>query len=126
MGHNIGRRAAIRILASSMALPLLAACTPSAPTVTPAQSPTSPVPTPATSSAPNATDVAQPKSGGTLPFRLTVDPSSLDGHLASPAVLDTVWMAYDTLTRYDDKLHPQPMLAESWDLSSNGTQLEVR
>lgn len=118
MNHNIGRRAIIRRLASSIALPLLAACTPSAPTTVPAQPPASAAATP--------TAAAQAKSGGTLRLGLTVDPSSLDGHLASPAVLDTVWMAYDTLTRYDDKLHPQPMLAESWDLSSNGTQLEVR
>ena len=128
MSRHMGRRAAIHLVLSSMALPLLAACTPSVPTMVPAQptAPTSAAPAPAaTSVAATLTAAAQPKSGGTLRLGLTVDPSSLDGHLASPAVLDTVWMAYDTLTRYDDKLHPQPMLAESWDLSSDGTQLKL-
>jgi len=30
----------------------------------------------------------------------------------------TVGNAYEPLTRYDEKLQPQPMLAESWDLST--------
>jgi peptide/nickel transport system substrate-binding protein len=128
---TFGRRAAVRLLLSSMALPLLAACTPGAPSA-PTQPPAPPA-APATSVA-VATPVSaaaaptappQPKSGGILRMGLTVDPSSLDGHLTSPAVFDTVWMAYDTLTRYDDQLKPQPVLAESWDLSTDGTQLKL-
>ena len=31
----------------------------------------------------------------------------------------TVGNAYESLTRYDDKLQPQPLLAESWDLTND-------
>ena len=32
---------------------------------------------------------------------------------------ETVWLIYDRLTSYDLKLQPQPMLAESWDVSDD-------
>ena len=56
-------------------------------------------------------------SGGILRIGNTLDLSKLDGHVISPAIFDTLWIAYDTLTRYDQNLQPQPMLAESWDLT---------
>ena len=64
-------------------------------------------------------------SGGILRIGNTLDLSKLDGHVISPAIFDTLWIAYDTLTRYDQNLQPQPMLAESWDLSADGRQLKL-
>jgi peptide/nickel transport system substrate-binding protein len=34
-------------------------------------------------------------------------------------------MCYDALITYDDKLQPQPRLAESWDLSADGTRIKL-
>jgi ABC-type transport system substrate-binding protein len=35
-------------------------------------------------------------------------------------------LAYERLIQYDEKLQPQPMLAESWDLSSDYKQIKVQ
>ena len=50
-------------------------------------------------------------------FAATADVPNLDGHQRSAALQDTVWTAYDRLIRYDESGKPQPMLAESWDLT---------
>ncbi|MBV8085722.1 MAG: hypothetical protein JO247_13015, partial [Chloroflexi bacterium] len=42
---------------------------------------------------------------------------NLDAHSNSPSAYDTFWVSFDRLTYFNDKLQPQPMLAESWDLS---------
>ena len=34
-------------------------------------------------------------------------------------------MAFDRLTAYDEKLQPQPMLAESWDVSTDFKQIKL-
>ena len=60
-----------------------------------------------------------PKTGGTLRVAIMADPASLDGHLFAAGRFDTTWLIYDRLTEYDLKLKPQPMLAESWDVSSD-------
>jgi peptide/nickel transport system substrate-binding protein len=36
-----------------------------------------------------------------------------------------IFPLYDRLTEYDDKLQPQPRLAESWDISSDGKQIKL-
>ena len=38
---------------------------------------------------------------------------------------ETTWLPYDRLTAYDLNLNPQPMLAESWDLSSDATGIKL-
>jgi peptide/nickel transport system substrate-binding protein len=42
-----------------------------------------------------------------------------------PGINATVGNAYETLTRYGENLTPQPVLAESWDLSSDSTQIKL-
>lgn len=128
---GVTRRSALRFLGAATGLSLLAACSP----IAPANSPT---PASATAAAkPNAagTVVApagaakpaegQPKSGGSLRVAMA-EPSPLDGHTISPNVFDSVWMVYDTLTTYDDKLQPQPMLAESWDASPDFKRIQFK
>jgi peptide/nickel transport system substrate-binding protein len=51
------------------------------------------------------------------------DVARLDGQLYSST--NTTWMAFDRLTAYDSQLKPQPMLAESWELSSDARRLKL-
>jgi peptide/nickel transport system substrate-binding protein len=123
------RRSALRLLVSGAGLGLLVACGPSAPassaTSAPAQAPTSAA-QPATAVGTTTTSAGtQPKAGGSLRFGLSGDLTSLDPHVIVPGGFDTLWQVYDRLTAYDDKLQPQPMLAESWDLSADGKQMKL-
>ena len=77
-------------------------------------------PAPASATAPAAAAAAgQPKAGGKLVAAKLGDVANLDGHYWSPNGGLHVWLAYDTLARYDQNLKPQPQLAESWDVSSD-------
>ena len=51
------------------------------------------------------------------------DVARLDGQLVH--AVDTTWMPFDRLTAYDAELKPQPMLAESWELSSDSKQIKL-
>ncbi len=116
------RREVVRLMGLGTGLSVVTAC---APVRLPASPP---APTPVT------TDVAQPKRGGTLRFAQNVEiaaggaagTSALDGQNISPAPLSAIWLGYDSLVRYDSAFKPQPMLAESWDLSSDYNLLRVR
>ena len=44
--------------------------------------------------------------------------------MRTPGAVDTLWQVFDHLTIYDQKLQPQPMLAESWDLSPDYKQIK--
>ena len=55
---------------------------------------------------------------------LPADLATLDGHTRTPQSLASIWLIYDRLTAYDAKLVPQPMLAESWELSSDFKQVK--
>ncbi|MGP3970661.1 ABC transporter substrate-binding protein [Streptomyces sp. 6N223] len=72
-----------------------------------------------------ASDSATPQRGGTLTIAHHVD--------FTPALLFTQSamnllqrLVFNTLTRYDDNLEPQPELAESWDVSEDGTRVTFR
>ncbi len=82
-------------------------------------------PAAAATSAPaaQATTTLPPKSGGTLRVGEPNDIASLDG-IVRGGYEDT-WLIFDRLVTYDDKLKPQPMLAESWDLSPDYTQIQL-
>jgi peptide/nickel transport system substrate-binding protein len=79
--------------------------------------------TPATTSA--AKQAAAIKPGGTLRLGLPDDLSGLDGHVLSRDHYDSIWNVWDRLTAYNDKLEPQPGLAESWEISSDSTQYKL-
>jgi peptide/nickel transport system substrate-binding protein len=139
---QLTRRSALRLVASSAGLALLAACqpaSPAAPTAAPAApAPTKPAaapaaPTTAPAPAPTAVQVVatptaaaaaapkpaagQPRTGGVLRHAQTADVATLDPYLVTTAGMETSWLVFDRLTAYDSSLKPQPMLAESWDFS---------
>ncbi len=74
---------------------------------------------------PASTAGAQPKRGGTLRSGITGDIATLDGTVTGVNQYETVWLVYDRLTAYDLNLQPQPMLAESWELSPDDKQVKL-
>ncbi|MCA1644656.1 MAG: ABC transporter substrate-binding protein [Chloroflexi bacterium] len=121
----ITRRRALRWLAAGAGMSLLAACGPSAPAA-----PATPLGGGTSTGAPTtaqaaATGSGQPKPGGTLRMGMVGDLTQLEGQLIIPGALDTLWQVYDRLTAYDDKMQPQPMLAESWELTPDGKQITL-
>ena len=74
-------------------------------------------------SAPASASGAQPKRGGSLRVGQIGDAARLDGQLVT--TVDATWMPFDRLTSYDANLKPQPMLAESWEFSSDFKQLKL-
>jgi peptide/nickel transport system substrate-binding protein len=141
---RVTRRGMLRLLAWGAGLGLVAACTPTPPPGgAPTQAPAAAKPTEAAkpaapaaaTSAPAAaakpTEAAKPaapaRTGGTLKIATTADfgARGIDPHSISPTSFDTVWTVYDTLTRYDQDLKPQPVLAESWDVSGDFKQIKL-
>ena len=100
---RLTRREALRALGVGAATAVLASCGP----VSGAPSVSS---TPATTT---------PKSGGTLRVGMAGDLARLNAQRVTPTTLDTIFSCTDALTRYDDKLQPQPVLAESFDVTSD-------
>src|SRR5690242_6955241 len=119
---RLNRRETLRLIGVVAGFALLEACAPTSPS----GGPSAPPPAGGTPASASAVKPAaeQPKRGGTLRVAMA-EPNPLDGHVISPNVFDSVWMAYDTLTAYDDQLKPQPMLAESWDVSSDFKQVKL-
>jgi peptide/nickel transport system substrate-binding protein len=140
MDQPISRRSALSLALAGAGGILLAACgsaspAPSAPTsAAPASSAAAKAAASVTVSAgvppASASPAAQaasgtPKSGGTLRqgyFSSPPDPN-LDPHFKVGN--DAPWFIYERLTAYDANLKPQPVLAESWDLGSNATQIKI-
>ncbi len=75
-------------------------------------------------SQPTASAGAPPRAGGQLRSGQIGDIVTLDPHFLQPSS-ESVWLSYDRLTAYDQNLEPQPMLAESWELSSDAKQLKL-
>jgi peptide/nickel transport system substrate-binding protein len=119
-GRHVTRRAFLTLFGAGTGAVVLSACGAAA---TPSSAPTAPaVAAPATTPAAAA---GQPKVGGKLTAAKLGDVANLDGHYWSPNGGLHVWLAYDTLARYDANLKPQPQLAESWDVSSDLKQITV-
>ncbi|HEY1291920.1 MAG TPA: ABC transporter substrate-binding protein [Chloroflexota bacterium] len=118
MSTQLTRRQALSILACGSGAALLAACTPSVPAAAPTQAaaPAGAPPVAVTTPQPAA---QQPRSGGTLRFAQTANPVSIDGNSIAGGGSETAWLVFDRLTTYDQNRTPQPMLAESWDISSD-------
>jgi peptide/nickel transport system substrate-binding protein len=62
---------------------------------------------------------------GTLRVGMVGDLTALEGHLIIPGALDTLWQIYDRLIAYADRMQPQPMLAERWELTPDGKQITL-
>ena len=107
------------------------AAKPAAPAATSAPAP-APKPTEGPSQGPSATGQSsaaakpapQPKPGGRVRYGLTTDLSRLDPHFRTPEAYNTVWGAYDRLTENDFQLNQHPLLAESWEVSSDYSQIK--
>ena len=56
---------------------------------------------------------------------IPADITSLDGHSSSSNLSVTTGNIFDRLVAYDVKLQPQPMLAESWDVSNDFTRVKL-
>jgi peptide/nickel transport system substrate-binding protein len=137
------RRDVLQWLGSATVASLLAACSqpaPAAPTVASAATtpPAAAAAAPATaaaaaptapttvSAAPKAASAAgAPKPGGTLRVGMIGDLGTLEGQQVTQASVNVTFLAFDRLIDYDEKLTPQPMLAESWDVSTDLTQFKL-
>jgi peptide/nickel transport system substrate-binding protein len=120
---------ALKMLATGAGAGLLLACAPSAPTSTPSTAAGSAAPTAAAAGVPAAQSATlatapQPKRGGTLRYGIVGEPVFLDGQSQTPLTTSTSWAGYDRLLAYDARLNPQPLLAESWEPSSDLKQLK--
>ena len=123
-GVHVNRRQALGMLASGAGVFVLAACGAAAQPAAPAQ-PATPA-QPGAPAAPAATtSSSSPKTGGTLRFAQTANPVSIDGNSIAGGGSETSWLVFDRLTTYDMNLKPQPMLAESWDISSDYKQFKL-
>ena len=126
----------VRVAAVAAGLPLLAACAPTAPSASPTSKPAAagaaPTGQPAAAAAATSASTPapaaqpQPRIGGTLRAATVGEYVNIDGHYYSPKAGLATWIIYDTLTRYDDDLKVQPMLAESWEQSSDARQLTLK
>ncbi len=129
--RHVTRRTFLGLFSAGTGAVALAAC---GPAVAPSSAPTTPTavapaPTAAAAATPTAApasvQTAQPKAGGKLTAAKLGDVANIDGHYWSPNGGLHVWLAYDTLARYDANLKPQPQLAESWDVSSDFKQITI-
>jgi ABC-type transport system substrate-binding protein len=119
---TMNRRSMLRLVAAGASASVLAcsvAPQAAAPTAGATAKPVSSTTTTATSQ-PAA---EAPETGGVLKQAYQGDPVSLDPMLKVQN--DLVWIGvFERLTAYDDQLKPQPMLAESWDISSDAKQVK--
>ncbi len=111
---------------------LLTQCTPAAPpaappTAPPADSTAAPAAAPTSAAAPPrdcCSFAEQPKQGGTLVTALSANPEHLNISISSSvAVALPSATVTEGLVRLNRQYQPQPALAESWELSQDGTTI---
>src|ERR1051326_5727233 len=116
---KLSRRRALELVASGLGAVVAASCAPVIPSTTAtAPSALNAAATPAAAAAGTA---PQPRSGGTLRYGADVDVNRLDPHFR---LADIYYTVYDRLIQYDVNHNVQPMLAESWDISSDFTSIK--
>lgn len=118
------RRRVLQLAGGTIGMGLLAACTPSPPSApavtTAAYAAAKPIATSPTTAG------IQPKAGGSLQIGTITDITQLEGHRFQGQNWNMLYPISDRLTEYDDKLQPQPRLAESWDVCSDNKTLQIR
>ena len=126
------RRSTLRLLALGLGGIVLGSCAPAPPSSLAVSTP--PAPSPTVTGPPSSVTVVspsqpanpRPKIGGTIRTGQVGDIANLDGHYANQLSATTVQLAYEKLVVYDLKLQPQPVLAESWDISSDSTTFKLQ
>ncbi|MCC6179378.1 MAG: hypothetical protein IT305_29065 [Chloroflexi bacterium] len=99
----------------------------SAPASAPAPQPTTaPQSQPAATAKPAAQAKPAPKSGGTFTFGNPVDNLAWNPLNQHPGHYPWIRAVFNALIYYNDTLDPQPELAESWQFSGDGTQLQIK
>src|SRR4051812_35246989 len=63
------------------------------------------------------------KSTNTIPLQGKSHKTNAYAHSRTPGSYESNWLCYDQLIKYDDKLQPQPMLAEKWELTPDYKQV---
>jgi peptide/nickel transport system substrate-binding protein len=127
--QRLSRRTALGLLVGAVGTTLVAACSPPAPAAPVA--PTAPAATgaggtPAAGAAASATQPAkQIKTGGKLRWGQAGDLITIDAVMWSPVTNNTLGQINEMLIDYDDDLRIMPRLAESWDVSSDYTQIKL-
>jgi peptide/nickel transport system substrate-binding protein len=124
---TLSRRRALAIVGAGFGAVVLAACKPSTEAPGPALSTvSSPTQTSIGVSSPTLTSTGAPKAGGRLRFAMATDlDQGVEAARLGNAYTPSVFMMFDTLTAYDAQRKPQPLLAESWDWSTDNTSLKL-
>lgn len=68
----------------------------------------------------------QPKRGGTLKLTQPIPIAPFEFQQLGPHTAFLIVSVFDTLVRYDEKVQPQPRLAESWQWNPDNTELTMR
>ncbi len=134
---RLTRRRALRLIGLSASASLLAACAsigapaPTKPAESkPAETKPAAAPTQAAPAAAKPTEAAkpaeQPKRGGMLRVAQLSDIEPKRIHSITFVNYQLQYQVYDTLTRYDRTLKPQPELAESWSWSNDNKTLTFK
>jgi peptide/nickel transport system substrate-binding protein len=137
----LSRRSALALLASATGAGLLAACGPATAPAAPTAAPVAPQPAPTQAAAkpaaaPTTASVSAPaptqaqaqqqiKKGGTLRWGQVGDLVTIDAILWSPVSNNTLGQVNEMLIDYDDDLTIMPRLAESWEQSTDNTQIKL-
>ncbi|MBV9602556.1 MAG: ABC transporter substrate-binding protein [Chloroflexi bacterium] len=122
------RRRFLTLIGFGAGAGLLSACAGTSQPSNPGAAATAPIATAASSgvsTAPPAAAAQQPKTGGVLRAASLTDLIPIDGHYHHPGNGLSSWIVYEPLIVYDDNLNPQPLLAESWDQSTDGRRISV-
>ena len=130
---RLSRRHAMAVLATGLGGVVVAACGDAGAPASPAQS--GGAGTPSTGSkavlSPTTTSAAKPsagapKTGGKLRFAMATDlDQGVEAARLGNAYTPSVFMMFDTLSAYDAQRKPQPLLAESWDWSTDNKALKL-
>ncbi|MDE3075128.1 MAG: ABC transporter substrate-binding protein [Chloroflexota bacterium] len=116
---SMNRRAVLKLMLGGAGALVLTACGGSS---SPAPSKPSSASAAPSSRASSPKSSGQPASGGVFRAGIQSDLPNLDPFFNSPSVYDTLWLAFDRLIALDSKRQPQPVLAESWEVSSDDKQ----
>ena len=117
---QLTRRAALRLLLSSAGSAVLAACSaPAAPIASTASATAST----RTDTTPSVASAAAPHSGGTLRYGISAEIVTLGFNQSND--FEILQGMYDPLLTYDDNFQPVAHLVESWEQSSDLTQIKL-